>query len=75
MTLANRLERSLKGAVLAAAISACAAFILPKAVMFWQLSLAVASTRACEDEGGVFLVADDLVVSCAPKTRASKAVP
>jgi hypothetical protein len=75
MTLASRLERSLKGSVIAAAMGGSLAFILPKALMLWHLSLAISSARACEKEGGVALMGGDVVVSCAPKTRASKAVP
>lgn len=75
MTLAERLERSLRIATLLGGVSTCAVVLVPRAMRFWERTLAEVSTRACRTEGGIALVADDRIVSCAPKVRVSKEVP
>jgi len=75
MTLAERLERSVRIATLLGGISTLAVILVPRAVRFWEKTLAEVSIRACRTEGGIALVADDRIVSCAPKVRVSKDVP
>jgi hypothetical protein len=75
MRLSEGLERSFRIATFAAGISSFAVIVVPRAVRFWERTLAEVSVRACRTEGGVALVADDRIVSCAPKVRGSKEAP
>ena len=72
MTLIERLERSVGIATFLGGVSTFAVILVPRAVRFWEGTLAEVSVRACRTEGGVALVADDRIVSCAPKARGRK---
>jgi len=75
MTLTERIERSYRIATFAAGVTSFAVILVPRAVRFWERKLAEVSVRACQTEGGIVLVADDRIVSCAPKVRISKDAP
>ena len=75
MTIAERLKKSFQSAALAASASGCVLIFTPRAIRLWEESLADAAMRACNAEGGIALVTEDRIVSCAPKTRVSGRSP